>query len=490
MTADPKVAPKTVLALLGTDWHRFNRLVRWLDDWTARQPPGSIRCVIQYGASVRPQLAEGVDYWSTQDVAAQIRAAEVVVCHGGPATITEIRSAGKLPIVVPRNSALGEHVDDHQLLFASRISMAGMIRMASTEPELVGALNAALRLPQEFVVTPGAEEARRAAAVRAFAGEVATLTRPPGPSTDRPVVLYLGGFGRSGSTLLDRMLGEVPGLISSGEVVHLWERGVLGNERCGCGANFLDCPLWTEVGRKAFGGWDALDIDSVIRLKQSVDRNRYIPAMFASAAFPGYRRRLRDYADLLGQLYSALQEVSGARVIVDSSKHASYGYLLEQVPDVDLRLVHAVRDPRGVANSWGKQRRRPEVGAGESFMPLYSPSRSGILWTAHNAMVSALARRVPSIVVRYEDLIGDPRQEITRVLDLVGMPGGADELAHVTADAVTLRPSHTVAGNPMRFRSGHVVLRRDDGWRRGLAPRSQALVQALSWPLRRRYGYH
>ena len=74
MTADPKVAPKTVLALLGTDWHRFNRLVRWLDDWTARQPPGSIRCVIQYGASVRPQLAEGVDYWSTQDVAAQIRA--------------------------------------------------------------------------------------------------------------------------------------------------------------------------------------------------------------------------------------------------------------------------------------------------------------------------------------------------------------------------------------------------------------------------------
>ena len=31
-------------------------------------------------------------------------------------------------------------------------------------------------------------------------------------------VLYLGGMGRSGSTLLERMLGEVPGACSLGDL--------------------------------------------------------------------------------------------------------------------------------------------------------------------------------------------------------------------------------------------------------------------------------
>ena len=38
-------------------------------------------------------------------------------------------------------------------------------------------------------------------------------------------VLFVGGLGRSGSTLLARMLGTIPGMVSVGELVHLWKRG-------------------------------------------------------------------------------------------------------------------------------------------------------------------------------------------------------------------------------------------------------------------------
>src|SRR6266545_3862920 len=99
----------------------------------------------------------------------------------------------------------------------------------------------------------------------------------PGPSpspSPSPViaqattqVLYLGGLGRSGTTLLERLLGELPGAISLGEVVHLWERGVVDGERCGCGKSFRDCAFWNEVGQAAFGGWDHVDIERLRALR-------------------------------------------------------------------------------------------------------------------------------------------------------------------------------------------------------------------------------
>ena len=81
-------------------------------------------------------------------------------------------------------------------------------------------------------------------------------------------VLYVGGLGRSGSTLLDRMLGRLDDVWSVGELVHLWERGLKENNRCGCGRCFADCPFWRRVGEVAFGGWDTLDADEVLALRR------------------------------------------------------------------------------------------------------------------------------------------------------------------------------------------------------------------------------
>jgi hypothetical protein len=56
-------------------------------------------------------------------------------------------------------------------------------------------------------------------------------------------LLLIGGIGRSGSTLLDRMLGQLAGISSVGELVHVWRRGLAENNRRGCGARFGDCPF-------------------------------------------------------------------------------------------------------------------------------------------------------------------------------------------------------------------------------------------------------
>ena len=311
-------------------------------------------------------------------------------------------------------------------------------------------------------------------------------------SADAPAftVLYIGGLGRSGSTLLERILGEMPGFCALGEVVHLWERGLEGNERCGCGEPFGDCPFWRQVGRRAFGGWNDLDVTRIRALQRSVDRNRYIPAMWAPRLFSSYRHRLEEYAAVLGRLYRAAAECSGAAVIVDSTKHASTAFLLRRVPGVQLRVVHLVRDSRAVAYSWSKTVAKPETTQGEGYMARLGAGRVAMRWLGYNLLFHALALAgVPSLFMRYEDLVSTPRDQVARALALVGRRPGPMLDRTLDGGAAELSASHTVAGNPMRFERGRVAVRKDEEWRARLAAGPRRGVVALTWPLQLRYGY-
>jgi Sulfotransferase family len=310
--------------------------------------------------------------------------------------------------------------------------------------------------------------------------------RPPEPLR----VLFIGGLGRSGSTLLDRMLGRLEDVWSVGELVHLWERGLAADNRCGCGERFSACMFWRRVGEAAFGGWDGLDVAEVLALKGAVDRNRYIPLMVLPALWPPYRARMDRYLELLARLYGAVRQVGGRPLLVDASKHASHAFLVRRLPGVELRLVHLVRDSRGVAFSWTKRMRRAEVVAGDALMATDSPLRMSARYLAYNLLFHLLrALGVPGLLLRYESLVADPAGELARVLALAGRPPAPGELGFVGDGWVELGPSHALAGNPMRFRSGRVPLRVDEEWRGRLRRRQRLLTMAATWPLLLRYGY-
>jgi hypothetical protein len=307
-------------------------------------------------------------------------------------------------------------------------------------------------------------------------------------------VLYVGGFGRSGSTLLDRVLAQVPGCVAVGELVHLPQRGLLDDERCGCGAPFSSCPFWVEVGRVAFGagGWQWVDAARLRSLQIAVDRNRRIPAMTVPALAPSTRRAQDELGMWFAGLYEAVAQVSGAQVVVDSSKHASTAFLLRRAPGIDLRVVHLVRDSRGVAYSWAKRVPRPEVTAARQLMPRYGAGRAATKWLSYNSLFHLLGRAgVPTVSLRYEQLVADPPAALRRTLGLVGLQVSDADLGFLDADggAVELHPSHSVAGNPMRFRNGRLGLVLDEEWRSSMPARSRSLVTALTAPLLASYGY-
>lgn len=131
-----------VLVLAGTDHHPFDRMVAWADDAAVRHP--EVHVVVQHGASRPPVVAEGKDFLGHDQLAGLLEAASVVVCHGGPGLITEAREAGHVPLCVPRDPALGEHVDAHQQRFAAMVGRVGVVREVLDHATFEVQLDAAL----------------------------------------------------------------------------------------------------------------------------------------------------------------------------------------------------------------------------------------------------------------------------------------------------------------------------------------------------------
>jgi hypothetical protein len=311
----------------------------------------------------------------------------------------------------------------------------------------------------------------------------------PGLDRDHTKVIYIGGWGRSGSTLLDRVLGQIPGVVSLGEVREVWQRGVVENRPCGCGLPFSECPFWTAVGDVAFGGWQAVDLREALHLRYSLDRPWSVPVLAAPPGAGLMRRPLRRYAALLHRLYAAIRDVSGAQAVVDSSKLPSHAMILRRVPGVDLSLVHLVRDSRGVAYSWQKHVRN-RVTAGEpKYLEKYDPFSASVRYDLYNGLTRLVGRLgVPYLLLRYEDFVASPKESIGRILSHAGLSPSVD-LSFVRDREVSLSPNHTVDGNPMRFSVGSVGLRVDDEWVRSMPSRDRFWVTTLTAPMLRGYGY-
>jgi hypothetical protein len=305
--------------------------------------------------------------------------------------------------------------------------------------------------------------------------------------TARTTVLYVAGEGRSGSTLLDRLLGQVPGVVAGGELREVWYWGLARNASCGCGEPFRSCPFWTAVGHDAFGGWDRIDPQEAVDLARAVDRLRTVPRLRSRR--PRLTDHVRRYLDRQARLYGAIAQAAGARVVVDSSKVPSAAAVLLRVPSIDLRVVHLVRDSRGVAYSWSTPVRRTDVPGEDVYMHRFGPARIALRWIERNEVARSVASAVPSTLVRYEDLVADPAATVARVAELAGVRLAAHDLAFIGQGEASLAPTHSVMGNPSRMSGGVQPIRADERWRASMTPRSRWTVTAITWPWLVRFGY-
>jgi hypothetical protein len=302
----------------------------------------------------------------------------------------------------------------------------------------------------------------------------------------RKPIVFIAGMGRSGSTLLERMLGQLPGWFSVGEMVHIWTRGLTDNERCGCGRPFRECEVWSAIGERAFGGWDQVNPSGLNEMRLAVERDRYIPFLLYPRLKPGFLEDVLAYTEVLERIYDAARQVTGSSIVVDSSKHVPAALALRLNPGMDLRIVHLVRDSRGVAYSWSKAVMRPAT-SGETLMARWSPLEASLRYLAYNSLLSRVFAD-SAVRIRYEDFVAEPDGTVASVAEWLGSDAAVGEWLGKDG-SVALAPSHGLSGNPMRFKTGAVELSVDDEWTRSMRASDRLLVTAVTLPSLLRYRY-
>jgi hypothetical protein len=295
-------------------------------------------------------------------------------------------------------------------------------------------------------------------------------------------ILYIAGWGRSGTTLLDNVLGQVDGMVSTGELHNLWQRGLVDARDCGCGLRLRDCAFWGRVFDLGFGGVEEVDAAAAIRAQGSIHTRHVLEV--ARAQRRGSTMRDVAYAPHLKRLYDGIAAASGARVIVDSSKYPVDAIVAAGLPGYDVYVVHMVRDPRAVAYSWSRRKDVRDKAKDGGILPRVGILRSTLVWQVYNTVIASADRRVVGrshyLRVNYEDFATRPAEVLARVFELVGEAPPEPPL--VSDGRVELSATHTAGGNPDRFRSGTTVIRLDSSWRTRMSRPRQLAVAAMSMP--------
>jgi hypothetical protein len=277
----------------------------------------------------------------------------------------------------------------------------------------------------------------------------------PGASSAMPVVAYITGLGHSGSTLLDLMIaahsrafsvGEIKSLrrfatLSKGQPKHEYHANRLGN-RCACGAETIwQCDFWSAVeGRlSATAGLSLADLDV-----GSSDRT----------VFQSHNR----------VLFSVVAEISGADVIIDSSKSPDRLVGLKGSPGIDLRPIHAVRHARGQIAS-----------AFRSYPPLKLLSAVAS-YNAVTLKIRKALRDTRHAVIRYEDLVRDPCATLAPVMQVLGLTLEAGQLDWARS------VHHNLGGNGKVLLSRDSTLRLDESWKHSLGPLRRLEIDVLTAP--------
>jgi hypothetical protein len=189
------------------------------------------------------------------------------------------------------------------------------------------------------------------------------------------------------------------------------------------------------------------------------------------------------------EVYLATFAVTGATVLVDSSKVPAQAALLSSMSDLEPHYLHLVRDPRASAYSWQRQKARKDLDESE-VMPRFGLIKNGLSWLEFNLGAEAIRRSAgvrSFTLLRYEDFMAEPRAAINHIARAIGespgdLPISNDRTAHLTGN-------HTVSGNPSRFTTGTVEIRSDDEWRTKQATVDRLVTTSLVFPMLRRYGY-
>ena len=290
-------------------------------------------------------------------------------------------------------------------------------------------------------------------------------------------ILYVAGCGRSGSTLLDLVLGTSPNAFSVGQLENLlyFLRG--RDERRPGKQAFRD-----DQGRTAdeSAAWGAVKREGDARKAKIYDPR--CPLHVRTLLWSLWRRRPFRMAErfddewLYGVILRQARALKGpdVEVVVDSSKNFKRLVALTQSPGLDVYVIHLVRDVRGYVHSSAKR--------GTSWL--------SALWRwmlLNAALAGYLPRTFPPDKVKrvsYDRFTEDPAAVVREINAWAGLRVAEDGFL----PALAREPSYRFSGSGMRFKAVEAIVR-DLSWKTNLPRWKQWTIMAFAGRLNRKWVY-
>jgi hypothetical protein len=335
--------------------------------------------------------------------------------------------------------------------------------------------------------------------------------------TETPVrVLEITGLERSGSTILDLVLGNHPHIESVGEVGNLTVNGWISRESlrgidpknrrvpiCTCSKRldvlYVDtpdeaCPFWSRVRDEWVQRAGPESIETYPRLRGYFERTRSagLVRQYFRLLYEKRRRSasFRSYAVLTRTFFESIRTVSRKPIIVDSTKSPVRAFAFGMIPGIDLHVVHLVRDGRGVIASLRKTFKR-DIQAGIMWdhkgRPMWKVIARWIVMNLAAEWVCTQLGPKKTMRLRYEDFVADPKGALERIGSLIELD--LTDLADAASSGKPMQAGHNVGGN--RTKKSEIITLRPDvrEWSTVLSPAEQRLAWMFMGWLMRRYGY-
>lgn len=308
----------------------------------------------------------------------------------------------------------------------------------------------------------------------------------------RIALVYIAGYGRSGSTLLEGIMSCQPGMVALGEVSFLMSHWQDNAAACACQANIGTCSFWSPICKR-FLSEVAMAPGDIYKLQQKVEacRTRRLMHLKPWATTSDIKR----YQVVMTRLYDAIKDSCppGTTHLIDSSKTAYTSAMkpqhLLQNRAVDLYVIHLIRDLRGVIWSIvfrGLNRRLDQKLSSKASMP---GARAIVGWIAANRAADRLRLLLPIARyyrLRYEDLVSKPEAVLKNLGAFLGVDFSG--VAQKIDEGIIPPLRHQVGGNRMR-KEQRLLLRPDFQWRIRLQRRYRIAARILAGSRLQFYGY-
>jgi len=298
--------------------------------------------------------------------------------------------------------------------------------------------------------------------------------------------LYIAGCGRSGSTLLERILNSHDRLFATGELCYFLDS--IDFDPNSKSYRDPEREFWSKVARDSLDDSsnlkqlrkNQLAFESILGLIQCFRGNQFKSAL--------------DYQAFNHRLFSAIEKYipPATEYLIDSSKTARLAFLrpisLSKFENRDVKVIHLVRDGRGCIWSYLKGSNRKMERGLDARIP-FAAVRCSLTWfiaqtAAHIFQICHSSDHY--LRVRYEDFVDNPKKTLNTIGAFLGIDFSRQ--IEMIQQGLDIPIAEQISGNRIRNQS-KIILKKDWEWKQNLRWYHQLLFWTIDWHYALLYGY-